>query len=117
MYGAGNIAVVIDAVSSGATPGTIHVWRDERQIAHPVPSTGSHALGVADAIALGRALDRLPQTLVVVGVEVGDTSPGHGLSPAVTAAVADVVAVIAEIVAVIAEIVQAGSRATSSTGE
>ena len=105
-----DLAVVIDAVSSAAAPGTIHVWRDERQIAGHRPSTGSHALGVADAIALGRALHRLPRTLVVVGVEAGDTSPGYGLSPLVAAAVD-------EAVDRIVELVQAGSRATSSTGE
>ena len=104
------LAVVVDAVSSGAAPGTIHVWRDAREIARAAPSTGSHALGVADAVALGHALDRLPGTLVVVSVEVADTSPGHGLSPAVAAAVDAAVAVIVEVV-------QAGSRATSSTGE
>ena len=105
-----DLAVVVDAVSSSAAPGTIHIWRDDRKIARSAPSTGSHALGVADAIALGHALDRLPRTLVVVGVEVADTSPGHGLSPAVAAVIDDAVAVIVEVV-------QAGSRATSSTGE
>ncbi len=105
-----DLAVVVDAVSSGATPGTIHVWRGVGEIARSAASTGTHALGLAEAIALGRALHRLPRTLVIVGVEVADISPGQGLSPKVAAAVDDAVAMIVEVI-------QAGSKATSSTGE
>jgi hydrogenase maturation protease len=50
-----------------------------------------HGLGLGDAVALARALDRLPPGLVVYGIEAGDTGDGVGLSDAV-AAVADRVA-------------------------
>ena len=45
-----------------------------------------------------RALDRLPERLVVVGIEAGDTGFGDGLSPRVAAAVAQAVDLIARCV-------------------
>ena len=111
-----DLAVVVDAVTSGAEPGTIHIWRDEADIAGDSRSGSSHALGIADAIALGRAVQRLPRRLVVVGIEVQETSPGDGLSPPVAANVERAADLIAEIVAQWKEdpTAQAGSRATSS---
>ena len=66
----------------------------------PVPpsSVGTHALGIAHAVAVARALDRLPQRLVVVGIEADDTGFGDGLSPRVAAAVAQAVDLIARCV-------------------
>ena len=62
--------LVVDAVKSGAPPGTITVW-DART--SPLPACqfrcSTHALGVAEAIELARALDRLPSKLIVVGIE------------------------------------------------
>ncbi len=75
-----DVAVVVDAVRSGASPGTVHVWDDVPDLPVASSVTGSHALGIADAVALGRALDRLPTRLIVIGIEVDDTSSGQGLS-------------------------------------
>lgn len=52
---------------------------------------GTHGGGVAEAVALGRALGRLPDRLVIYGIEAADTTDGCGLSPAVAAAAATVV--------------------------
>lgn len=89
-----DLAVVVDAVRSGAAPGTIHVWGGDVEMARTAPTVGTHALGLAEAIALGRALERLPARLVVVGVEASETDSGHGLSPAVAGAVDEVIDVI-----------------------
>ncbi len=94
-----DLAVVVDAVCSGAPPGTIHVWDGDAEVARASRTAGTHALGLADAIALGRALERLPARLVVVGVEASETATGHGLSPAVAGAVDRVVDVIDRVVA------------------
>jgi len=86
-----DVAVVVDAVRSGAEPGVVHrvqVGPD------PVPhesAASTHGLGLAEAVELGRALGRLPRQLIVYGVEVADTAAGAGLSPAVEAALDDVV--------------------------
>jgi hydrogenase maturation protease len=93
-----DLAVVVDAVCSGAEPGTIHVWDGNAEIAHGAPPAGTHALGLAAATALGRALERLPARLVIVGVEASETGPGHGLSPSVAGAIDGVIDVIERVV-------------------
>lgn len=40
----------------------------------------SHALGVADALRLGAALDRLPDRLIMIGVVAASFEPGTALS-------------------------------------
>lgn len=80
-------AVLIDAVVTGAAPGTIHVFRVGRD---PLPTgvaTSSHGAGVAEAAALGVALGICPAELHVVGVEAASFTEGAGCSPEVSAAV------------------------------
>ena len=84
-----DVAVVIDAVSSGADPGTVHRFD---ATSAPLParlrgSTSSHALGLAEAIELGRTLGRLPGRLLVYGIEGERFEAGTELTPAVAAAV------------------------------
>ena len=86
-------ALVVDGVSSGAEPGTLHrfeVSDDPLPVELFRPST--HALGVAEAVELGRELDRLPKRLVVYGIEGEDFDAGEGLTPAVQHAVEELVA-------------------------
>jgi hydrogenase maturation protease len=82
-------AVVIDAVSSGAAPGTVHRFEvgDAALPARLRSSTSTHAVGLAEAIELARALDRLPPRLIVYGIEGERFTAGADLSPAVAAAV------------------------------
>ncbi|MBI2928176.1 MAG: hydrogenase maturation protease [Verrucomicrobia bacterium] len=84
--------IVVDAVQSGAPPGTIHRL-DAR--AQPMPTRffhySTHAFSLAEAIELARALDQLPRRLLVYGVEGADFTAGEGLSPEVAAAVDEVV--------------------------
>lgn len=75
------LAVVIDAVSSGAPPGTVHrldALGDVLPVSPPHPS--SHGLGLGEIIALGKVLGQLPDRLVVVGIEAARFGPGRGLS-------------------------------------
>ena len=63
-------AILIDAVRSGAPPGTIHQFRfDEldRCAAHFV---SSHDLGVAAAVRLAQKLGRGPSVGRVIGIEI-----------------------------------------------
>ncbi len=90
-WGRADHVVVVDAVRTGARPGTVRVIDPGAATA----GTGaSHAMGIADAIALGGRLGRLPDTLTVVGVEGVDFGAGPGLTPAVEAAVADAVVLV-----------------------
>ena len=87
------LAVVIDAVRSGAPPGSLavvevggglkplsdHAWARTGR-------AGTRASGLAAAVELGRALHSLPQRLVLVGVEAVQLEDGEPLSDPVAAA-------------------------------
>lgn len=69
--------VLVDAVVSGAEPGTVHEWDVTTE---PLPShcrsASTHSFGVQDAIELARVLGRLPKRLMVLGVEGRDFDAG-----------------------------------------
>jgi hydrogenase maturation protease len=77
-------ALVIDAVWTGAEPGTLHRFD---ATSDPVPAevfgSRTDALGVADAVELARKLDKLPPRLSVYGIEGASFEKGEGLTPAV----------------------------------
>ena len=71
--------LIIDAVISGAAEGTIYEWHDcTAEFQHN--SSTSHALGVAEGIALARALGRLPQRLHIHSIEARKFEVGRELS-------------------------------------
>ena len=73
-------AVAVDAVTGAhATPGRIRRWTASDLEATTVVS--SHTLGLAQTCALGQALARMPDELVVFTVDVVDTNHGIGLTP------------------------------------
>lgn len=76
--------ILVDAVLSGAPPGTIHRL-DAREEKLPTwfSHSSTHSFGVAEAIELARAMGDLPPRLVVYGIEGLDFSPGTELSPEV----------------------------------
>jgi hydrogenase maturation protease len=86
------VVILLDAVSSGAAPGTIGRF-DVRVQPLPTPffRSSTHTAGVAEAIELARALGALPPRLIVYGVEGADFTAGEGLSPDVEKAVQAVV--------------------------
>lgn len=90
-------AVVIDAaVAFPSAPGRIH--RSTAVDASSTQGVSTHGLDVVQALALGRALGRVPERLMVFTIEAADTGHGVGLSPSVAAAVPEVVtATVAEI--------------------
>jgi hydrogenase maturation protease len=80
-------AVVIDAVrAAGGAAGRIHRFDAEPPAATRAGVTAPHATDIGDAIALARALERMPRSLLIFGVQVEDVQFGLGLSPAVDAA-------------------------------
>ncbi len=83
--------VVVDAMRSGAPAGSIVRLEPLTTSAHAARLVtarprSTHAVGVAEAIALARSLDLLPEQLVCYGIEVEDVSYGAGLTPDVHAA-------------------------------
>ena len=83
------VVYLVDAMASGAEPGNVCRFdAADGPLTARFRPRGSHALGVADAIELGRALGRLPGRLVGYGIEGGCFATGATLSPAVREAVA-----------------------------
>ena len=82
------LAVVVDAVCTGDTAGTIHDLQIDDLDTDEAERQAKCAdlIGLAEALRLGRQLGRLPATLRVLGIEPGDLKRGFGLSPAVAAA-------------------------------
>jgi hydrogenase maturation protease len=76
--------ILVDAVCSGAAPGTIHAF-DPNAERLPVNtfSGSSHAFGVAEAVELARSLGRLPGCCRIYGIEAACVSMGIGLTPVV----------------------------------
>ena len=79
--------VLVDAIQSGAPPGTTHRFD---ATSAPIParlrsSSSTHAFGVGEAIELARALDRLPRRVVLFGLEGRRFDAGRGLSDEVQA--------------------------------
>ncbi len=81
--------VVVDAVSSGAEPGTIHrVVVGAEGLPETVRPTSTHGGSLTEAVGLGLALGRMPGSLVLYGIEAEDLHIADGLSPRVEAALA-----------------------------
>jgi hydrogenase maturation protease len=81
--------LLIDTVSSGAPPGTLHCF-DASEEAVPARAfhSSTHAIGIVDTIELARALGRLPRRVGLYGIEAGGFETGSSLTPAVESAVA-----------------------------
>ena len=91
--------ILVDAVLSGArTAGFIHHFDATNQ---PLPApifaaSSTHSFGLAEAVELARALGRLPQRLIVYGIEGRQFATGASPTPEVEAAIAAVVESILE---------------------
>ncbi len=84
LFAAHTDLVIVDATRSGAAPGT-RVRFDAA--ADPLPAGlfhySTHRFGLAEAVETARALEGLPQRLIVCGIEGADFSAGQGLSATV----------------------------------
>lgn len=89
--------VILDAVSSEGSPGAVHRLDASSE---PLPArlfgASTHELGVGEAIELARALGRLPERVVVFGVEGADFGARDELSPEAARGVAEAVAAVAK---------------------
>lgn len=80
--------MVIDAVRSGAEPGRL---RRIDASAAPLPAESfrgsTHAFGLYEAVELARSLGRLPQRVIVFGIEGQNFAAGRSVSVAVERAI------------------------------
>jgi hydrogenase maturation protease len=91
--------IVVDAICSGKAPGEINIWD---ACARPLPRTtlqcSTHAFGLYEAIELARTLDRLPDKLLICGIEGKQFASGSQPSLEVATAVEVAAQQIAELV-------------------
>ncbi|EYR63688.1 hydrogenase maturation protease [Actinotalea ferrariae CF5-4] len=122
LWGGAELVVVVDAIAAGGPPGSLTVVdltaRLEGAAVAGVDDgwmrggVGRYAFGLAAAVQLGRALHRLPERLVLVGVEGSVFAAGAPLSPVVADAVRPASRAVAELVAL--EPASAGSALGSA---
>lgn len=87
--------VVVDAVVTGAAPGTVHrVDVGDGSLPRDLGLASTHAVGVADALELGRAVGRAPHRVVLVVVEGVAFGMGEEMSPAVASALDETVSTV-----------------------
>lgn len=83
--------ILLDAVSSGAEPGTVHRFEAH---ARSIPTMSfrfsTHAFSIAEAVELARTFNQLPPRLIVYGIEGKRFEAGIGLSPEVGKAAREV---------------------------
>ncbi len=100
LFDAANIAVLVDAVQSGAEPGTVHVSSVDQLVSFGTGSGSVHGFGVAETLALGYQVDpdSIPKTVIIIGVEASQMDVGQPISKKVRASIPDAVAKLEEII-------------------
>jgi hydrogenase maturation protease len=101
LWAEADVVVVVDAVMSGGTPGSVMV-REVGEGSEALPAStwaetgrgGTHAFGLATAVELARTLGRLPARVILVGIEAGSFDHGEGLTAPVAAAIPEAVSTI-----------------------
>jgi hydrogenase maturation protease len=85
---AGRPVIVVDAAVTGSPPGFISFWdASSSDWSTGVLRCSTHALGVEEAIELGKALGVLPRPLLIYGIEGVNFAFGALPSPEVLLAV------------------------------
>ncbi len=88
-----------DATAPSGTPGQVQVWNAHGdKLPEDVFPCSTHAFGVREAVELARAMNRLPRTLMIYGIEGKQFSFGAPLSPEVERSVNSVAQQLLELV-------------------
>lgn len=79
--------ILVDAVFSGAAPGTLHaIDLIARKLPAAFAKPSSHAVGIAEAVEFARVLNKMPETMHFFGIEGAHYTHGAPLSTAVAQA-------------------------------
>lgn len=89
-------AIIIDAVRGGGKPGSIYRFnlKELEFETHVFEMTSMHHLDFATALKLGREVYKLPEKVIVIGVEPRRIDVGLELSDEVKAAIPEVLKII-----------------------
>jgi len=82
-----DLCIIIDAMQSGAPPGTVAVFRDRQVGARLTTRISPHQLGLSDLLAAAALIGETPKRVVLVGIEPASLEPGLTLSPPAAAAI------------------------------
>ncbi|MGQ9466463.1 MAG: hydrogenase maturation protease [Anaerolineae bacterium] len=89
--------VIVDAAILGRNPGEfLRFAPEEAHLVRSLASLSSHTVGLADALALARALGQKLPDIVIYGVQPERMDWEEGLSPALEAALPQIVTAILE---------------------
>ncbi len=84
--------VLIDAVSFGYSPGTIHLLRPtEEELPKETIRHSTHKFGLAEAVETSRVLNKLPEQIRIYGIEGKSFGIGQDVSEEVKNAIDKVV--------------------------
>jgi hydrogenase maturation protease len=90
--------VLVDAVPSRGSPGSLHVFEADHESSATTPALDAHSMDPAAVFASLAALGGQPPYTVVVGCEAENVDEGIGLSPSVDRAVDGAVQAIVDVV-------------------
>ena len=91
----GEAHVIVDAAQMGLTPGDVVAFRpDEVRLRIRQDNLSVHGFGLPEAFAMAKQIGRMPENVLIVGVEPARIEIDTGLSDAVAAAVPRVVSII-----------------------
>ena len=91
------MVIVIDAMNSGDSCGKIYrIDAHKQSITKQFHPNSTHHFGIAEAVELAKALNRLPEYLMIYGIEGKSFKEEIGLSPEVERAANDVINMVME---------------------
>jgi hydrogenase maturation protease len=93
--------VLVDAVPSRGSPGTVHVFEADHESLGATAALDAHGMDPATVFASLRALGGSPPRTIVVGCEAADVGEGICLSEPVGAAVPEAVRALESVVAML----------------
>lgn len=105
--------VLVDAVPSRGSPGTLHVFQADHESGPAAIGFDGHSMDPAAVFASLRALGGTPPYTVVVGCEAGSVEEGIGLTEPVAKAVPRAARAVEEIVAALHARPAATTRGTA----
>jgi len=90
-----NRLILVDAITAGLPPGSV-IRMDARKEIVPASlfATSSHSFGLAQAVAIGLALDELPASVTLYGIQAGNFKMGTEMTPGVQKAIQETIAAI-----------------------
>jgi hydrogenase maturation protease len=100
--------VLIDAIPSRGSPGTVHVFEADHESLLAATRLDAHAMDPGAVFASLNALGGTPPYTVVIGCEAANVDEGIGLSPAVEAAIPEAVRALQIVITRLLEPVKGG---------